>query len=226
MHNDYLIYDTLYKETMQKGWPGWGGEARIAAGPAQIARIVEKPYLPRFGHTLELGCGEGHLSRLLSAYGYSVTGIDVSSKAIAWALEKENNLKTVTYVQGNLCQSDVLTGERYDLIVDGNCLHCILSDDRPLFLLNVRRHLSVDGIFFLSSLCSKDDMSVTLTHAGQPYRYVPSIEYLPQELENAQFQILDWEVRKRKKHNHINVFATNGWLTNHPGESATAPTKL
>jgi SAM-dependent methyltransferase len=206
MHSDYLIYDSLYDDAQRKGWPGWGGPARIAAGPAQVSRILEKNYVPRLGQALELGCGEGHLCRLLAAQGYSVTGIDISGKAIAWAIDKRDDTKNITYVQGNLCHSDVLAGESFDLIVDGNCLHCIMGDDRALFLGNVQRLLSADGIFFVSSLCSKDDASVTLTHGGKPYRFIPSIESLLKELESEQFQVLDWEVDEREEYNHIRVF--------------------
>jgi 2-polyprenyl-3-methyl-5-hydroxy-6-metoxy-1,4-benzoquinol methylase len=206
MHCDYTIYDTLYDEALRKGWPGWGGNERIAKGPAQVARILEKPYVPRSGRVLELGCGEGHLCRLFAARGYNVTGIDVSSRAIAWALEKEVDQKRVIYVQGNLCESGVLAGENFDLIVDGNCLHCILGGDRPLFLQNVQRLLSADGIFFVSSLCSKGDLAVTLKHAGQPYRHIASLNSLLLELEQAQFQVLEWVVYARDKYNHISVF--------------------
>jgi 2-polyprenyl-3-methyl-5-hydroxy-6-metoxy-1,4-benzoquinol methylase len=207
MHSNYSIYDALYDEAQRKGWPGWGGKTRIAKGPDQVARILEKPYVPSSGKVIELGCGEGHLCRLLAVRGYSVTGIDVSSKAIEWALEKEGDQKNITYVQGNLCHSEVLSGECYDLVVDGNCLHCILGEDRPLFLENVQRLLAERGILFVSSLCSKSDQSVTLMHARQPYRHVASISRLLSELENAQFQVLEWVVNERENHNHINVFA-------------------
>lgn len=207
MHSDYSIYDSLYEDARKNGWSGWGGEARIATGPVQVERILEKPYMPQSGRVLELGCGEGHLCRLFAAHGYIVTGVDVSGKAIAWALEKVSDDAPITYVQGNLCQSGVLAGERFDLVIDGNCLHCILGEDRPLFLRNVHRLLSEKGIFFVSSLCSKDTRSITLRRAGQAYRYVPSIDRLLLELENAQFQLLDWEARERDKYDHISVFA-------------------
>ncbi len=190
MHGDYSIYDTLYDEARRKGFPGWGGKARIAKGYTQVAKILENPYVPKSGKVVELGCGEGHLCRLLAAHGYSVTGIDISGKAITWALEKEGFQQAIKYVQGDLCQSEVLVDECFDLAVDGNCLHCILGEDRPLFLRNVHRLLSVGGIFFVSSLCSKSDVSVTLMRAGQSYRHVTSISSLLFELKSAQWFLL------------------------------------
>ncbi len=207
MPSDDSIYDSLYEEARQNGWQGWGGDARISTGPSQVAGILEKTYVPKSGRVLDMGCGEGHLCRLFAGHGYCVTGIDISGKAIAWALEKDSGQNCITYVQGNLCQSEVLAGDSFDLIVDGNCLHCILGDDRPLLLRNIQRLLSDNGIFFVSSLCSKDGQSGILSYKGQPYRYVSSVDNLLLELECAQFRVLEWTVREREVHNHISVFA-------------------
>ena len=109
MRGDYSIYDSLYEEAKQNGWSGWGGNNRIASGPAQLQRILEKPYAPRTGRALELGCGEGHLCRLLSRQGFTVTGVDVSSIALDWAAEKRSEV-SIQYVRADLCQPGVLEG--------------------------------------------------------------------------------------------------------------------
>lgn len=206
MRGDYLIYDSLYEEAKRNGWSGWGGNCRIASGPEQVQRILEKPYVPRNGRALELGCGEGHLCRLLFRQGFDVTGADVSKVALDWAKGKQSGA-SVRYVHANLCQPSVLEGEVFDLVVDGNCLHCILGEDRLAFLSNVYRLLTGGGVFFVSSLCARDAKSVTIERAGQSYRFVPSVEYLLRELDQAQFAVLDWEVRERDEFSHINVFA-------------------
>ncbi|MDO5652786.1 MAG: class I SAM-dependent methyltransferase [Brachymonas sp.] len=206
MRRDYSIYDALYEEAKRKGWSGWGGDGRIACGPGQLQRIFEKPYVPKTGRALELGCGEGHLCRLLSRRGFEVTGIDVSKVALDWVKEKQPEVP-VAYVHADLSLPGVLEGEQFDLVVDGNCLHCILGEDRVAFLNNVHRLLSNGGIFFVSSLCAQGAAPVITEHAGQPWRFVPSVEYLLQELDQAKFAILDWEVRQRDAFDHINVFA-------------------
>ena len=206
MCGDYSIYDSLYEEAKRNGWSGWGGNCRIASGPGQLQRILEKPYVPRSGRALELGCGEGHLCRLLFRQGFEVTGADVSKVALDWAVGKQSGAP-VRYVHANLCQPSVLEGEFFDLVVDGNCLHCIFGKDRVAFLSNVYRLLSSGGVFFVSSLCARDGKSVTIERAGQSYRFVPTVEYLLQELDQAQFAVLDWEVRERGEFNHVSIFA-------------------
>ena len=49
------------------------------------------------GEVLELGCGEGHIARLLAGKGYRVTGVDISPTAIQWA--KEKTLDTGLHVE-------------------------------------------------------------------------------------------------------------------------------
>jgi SAM-dependent methyltransferase len=209
MRGDYAIYDSLYEEAKRNGWSGWGGHSRMAAGPEQLGRIMEKPYVPRSGRALELGCGEGHLCRLLCARGFDVTGVDVSKVALDWAVEKQVGAP-IRYVHANLCEPGVLEGERFELVVDGNCLHCILSEDRVVFLSNVYRLLSRDGVFFVSSLCTRDSGSVMVRRADQPYRFVPSVAGLLQELEHVHFAVEDWEVSERDEFNHVRVFARRG----------------
>ena len=83
-----LVYDCLYREAIQHGWSGWGGDERIAKHPEQVKRILSSPHVPRNGKMLEIGCGEGTLCRLFAQQGYDVTGIDISEVAICWANEK------------------------------------------------------------------------------------------------------------------------------------------
>jgi len=203
---DYSIYDSLYESARNLGWPGWGGNDRVAKGPEKLKHILSKSYVPKHGRALELGCGEGHLCRLLETRGFETTGVDISGVAIGWAREKAAETSAARYVRADLCAPDVLSGERFDLIVDGNCLHCIIGEDRVQFLHNARRLLADDGVFFISSLCSKNGKNRILMRDARPYRQVPSAWNLEQEIAAAGFEILDCDIHIRSEHNHINLF--------------------
>ena len=203
---DYSIYDSLYESARNLGWPGWGGDDRVAKGPEKLKYILSKSHVPKRGRALELGCGEGHLCRLLETRGFEATGVDISGVAIGWAREKAAEASTARYVQADLCAPDVLPEERFDLIVDGNCLHCIIGDDRVQFLRNARRLLADGGVFFISSLCSKNGKNRILMRDARPYRQVPSAWNLEQEIAAAGFEILDCDIHIRSEHNHINLF--------------------
>lgn len=207
MHSKQPLYDSLYESAIQKGWSGWGGDDRLAEGPKQVACILAQPCVPRTGKALELGCGEGYLCRLLAQRGYDVTGVDISSVAIRWANEKNIILKTnIRYYQGDLCNADFPGLGQFNLIVDGNCFHCIIGESRPVFLKNVYANLSDNGIFFVSSLYSQDaDNNITF-RGGEPYRYIPTCENLKDEICQAGFVVLVKLTHKRSDHDHINLF--------------------
>lgn len=203
MAANYLVHEKKYQQARAKGWPGWGGPERMARENIWLERLFSYSAVPGQGKVLELGCGEGHYARLLAQRGYSVTGIDISSTAVAWAREKTAATDyPITYLAADLTQPNLLSGESFDLIVDGNCLHCIIGPDRTTFLGNVYRLLEAGGLFFISSLCSQTAVPQTIQFEGSPYRYLPTPASLQNELEAAGFQVQQLTVHEGQTHNH------------------------
>ena len=152
---------------------------------------------------LELDCGEGHLCRLLSGHGYTVTGIDISPIAILWALKKNTqHSDVVNYICGDFSQEMFFS---FDMIVDGNYLHCIPGEFRQSFLENFSICLTERGVFFVSSLCSQNSNVQIIHRNGLAYRYIPSVEGLKSELEQSGFIILALQVHPRSEYDHINL---------------------
>jgi 2-polyprenyl-3-methyl-5-hydroxy-6-metoxy-1,4-benzoquinol methylase len=209
MHTTETLYDSLYQAVIRQGWPGWGGQERLAKGPGQVARILAHPSVPRMGKILELGCGEGHLCRLLSRSGYDVAGIDISFVAICWAQEKNAIYHTnIRYIHGDFSDHNVSVHDQYDLIIDGNCFHCIIGERRSVFLKNVYKNLAKNGIFFISSLCSQDASNHILLRYDEPYRHIPTSETLKDEIQQEGFHVLDSRIQKHtyRQYDHINLF--------------------
>lgn len=203
MRANYFIHEEKYQQARAKGWPGWGGPERMAQENIWLERLFSYSAVPAQGKILELGCGEGHYCRLLAQKGYEVTGIDISPTAVAWAKEKtpETNYN-ISYLVADLTQPDLLPGESFDLIVDGNCLHCIIGQDRAAFLGNVHRLLKAGGLFFISSLCSQRAADQTIVLEGNPYRYLPTPPNLQRELETAGFQVQQFVVHHKNENGH------------------------
>ena len=67
---------------------------------------------------LELGCGEGHLTRAIFGRARSVVGIDISDVAIARA--KALNLPNARFENADLLQTSF---EGYDVIAAIECIH-------------------------------------------------------------------------------------------------------
>lgn len=207
MYKKQAIYDSIYESAINKGFLGWGGNERLKKANEQIQLILSKPYVPFSGKILELGCGEGNLCRLFYEKGYKVSGVDISSVAIRWANEKNiTNETEIKYYHADFSEPGFQLIERFDLIVDGNCLHCIIGNNRHFFLKNAFSNLSDNGIFFVSSLCSKDNKEHTIIKDGEPYRYIPTSKIIKSEIKKAGFEILDINIHNRDEYNHINLF--------------------
>ncbi|BCN30914.1 hypothetical protein bsdtb5_22090 [Anaeromicropila herbilytica] len=154
------------------------------------------------GSILELGCGAGDVSIKLAQMGHKVTGVDFSPTAIKWAREKAKSKDvSIEFITGSVCEEDLLSGMKYDLIIDGNCLHCLFGEERILFYSNVKRLLSKTGIFYIGS--------AILAPEGEPNPTISSIERciltreaLEKELELMGFVVIETWITEHKAHNH------------------------
>ncbi len=208
MKGNYTIYDQLYAQIRAAGQPGWGGQQRLAKEGLWLERLFGQSQVPECGKVLELGCGEGHFTRLLYQKGYQVTGADVSAQAIEWAEAKALNMGLkIDYFVADLTQSGVLENQCYDLIVDGNCLHCIIDQDRPVFLDNVFQALRPGGVFFVSALSAQGTETELTYRENIPYRQIVSKVVLENELREAGFGLIASQVYPGERHNHCTIHA-------------------
>lgn len=88
--------------------------------------------IPVNGRVLDVGCGNGVISRHLGQFGYEVLGIDISQKTIDVARSKN----TLPNVRFEAISAEALTaqGERYDAVI---CSEVLEHLDRPELLLKV-----------------------------------------------------------------------------------------
>lgn len=83
---------------------------------------------------LDVGCGNGVISRYLGQFGFNITGIDVSSKAIekAHSLNKYPNVRFVNKSAEEL----IAEGAKYDAIICSEVLEHLNNPDALLEVLN------------------------------------------------------------------------------------------
>lgn len=102
--------------------------------------------LPEHAVVLDVGCGNGVISRSLGAFGFNVYGIDVSDKAI----EKARQLNTYPNVKFDVVSAEALVaeGKRYNAII---CSEVLEHLNDPAKLLNVLyQSLSEDGVLIVT----------------------------------------------------------------------------
>jgi 2-polyprenyl-3-methyl-5-hydroxy-6-metoxy-1,4-benzoquinol methylase len=91
-------------------------------------------HLPSGAEVLDVGCGNGVISRSLGAMGFNVKGIDVSERAIA----KARALNTFANVQFEVTSAEQLVddGQRYYAVICSEVLEHLTNPGRLLGVLH------------------------------------------------------------------------------------------
>lgn len=197
-------HEVVYQKLKSKGYNGWGGDNynnRMASWDEYLDILFDRIDLAG-NHVLEMGCGAGDISLKMQKKGFKVTGIDISPTAIDWAIEKNEGLESQPeFLTASVSNPKILDGREFDLIVDGNCLHCLFEDERVGFYDNVLRLLKRDGYFYVSSaiLCEKGAPIPILSSIP---RCVMTEEDLHHEIEAYGFNRIQSWVTKHGTHHH------------------------
>jgi len=122
------------------------------AQPAFVELVAAGEIKP--GRVLDIGCGTGENALYFSTKGFSVTGVDVATRAIEAAKRKaaERGLK-VDFRNGNALSLD-LSNNFFDNVIDSGLFHTFTDEDRLPYAREVARVLVPGGKYFM--LCFSD----------------------------------------------------------------------
>jgi len=210
MRTNYIGHDELYKKRKAEGKTGWDTAEQTQEFISTLEEVIRAEYVPKSGKLLELGCGAGNITLWFAGKGYEVYGVDIAPTAIAWAQEKakEDSIKA-NFQVGNVLDLQDYPDDFFDFVLDGHCFHCIIGEDRKLFLASARRILKPGGFFLVATMCGEvrdeeakrhfDPESRCLIYNGIATRHIGLAEDILDEIRNADFHILHWEIIPRKE---------------------------
>jgi SAM-dependent methyltransferase len=200
------------------GEEGWGGPSfarRREGWSKSIALLRQLETFPRPpARLLELGCGNGMVSRLFAEQGYQVHGIDMSAVAVSWATElfAEAGLSG-HFRQGRVDCMPFYETATFDLVIDGNCFHCLLGRERTRCLAEIGRILRPGGAFVISTMCGEpktdeirrrfDPRTRQLLDQGRPFRTLKPAAEILAEIHAAQFHISHHVLGEGALWNHL-----------------------
>ncbi len=176
MPRSYQADDRTFQKMRAAGKTSWDEQSDPNAS---FDRFLMRPFLEESLATLtrpladltalEVGCGSGPISCFLAAKGLAVRGIDVSPTALEMARKHtaDRNLP-VRFDSADICQMPD-PPDRYDLIIDGHCLHYfVLDEHRHAAFTAIARLLKPDGLLFIETMISHPALIV-----GPNYRIDP-----------------------------------------------------
>jgi cyclopropane fatty-acyl-phospholipid synthase-like methyltransferase len=120
--------------------------------PPEIVAMIESGKVP-IGRALDLGCGTGTNAIYLAQHGFTVTGIDVSRRAIALAKRKTRSARLSDRVQ--LERGDVAAMQKWvshnsiDFAFDIGCFHNLKPEARQRYVLALTNVLRPGAIYML-----------------------------------------------------------------------------
>jgi glycosyltransferase involved in cell wall biosynthesis/ubiquinone/menaquinone biosynthesis C-methylase UbiE len=99
---------------------------------------------------LDIACGEGYGSYLLSKQAKSVVGVDIDSMTIEYA---KNNYITsnLSFITGSASKIPISDHHCFDIIVSFETIEHLSEEDQFEFLSEIKRLLKKDGIFIVST---------------------------------------------------------------------------
>lgn len=118
-----------------------------------------KAKLPEGAEVLDVGCGNGVISRGLGAQGFAVKGIDISEKTI----EKARSLTTIPNVRFEAVSAEKLVadGHRYHAVICSEVLEHLHEPGKLLHVLH--QSLTDDGILVVTVPNGKGPREVFVT---------------------------------------------------------------
>lgn len=210
MKADYISHDKIYQRHMAEGKQGWDTEEGFQECISLLEKAMAAKHFPKSGKLLELGCGAGDFTLWFAQKGFDVSGVDISPTAIEWAKKKsvEQNIKAEFQV-GDVIDLKNYPDNLFDFVLDGHCLHCIIGDDRKLFFASALRVLKPKSFFFIRTMCGDprgedfkkyyDPITRCLVHNDIAHRYLGLPDAILEEVQNAGFHILQWDIIPAKE---------------------------
>ena len=170
-----------------------------------------KKHLTTSDIVLDYACGTGTISNDIAFSVKGIHAIDISSKMIAFAIEKAAalNIENIQHRKTTLFDKSLETTP-FDAVVAFNILH--LSEDMQAVIRRINQLLKPEGLLISSTPCLGKRPSLSgmfeslVSNLGiVPNLNRPTFSELENNIQNNGFQIIEVEKPEPRSHNHFLV---------------------
>ena len=180
-----------------------------------LVKYVERENI-RPCHVLELGCGNGRNAIYLAKQGFSVTAVDLSKEAIAWATEQAaNDNVQIHFVCENIFDLD-LPCQKFNFIYDSGCFHHLAPHRRISYIQLIQKHLANKGQFSISAF--KENGKYGGSSLSDQQYYIDrslhgGLGYNKEKLQAIFLEFMEIEIRDMQyEHLHENEFGLEDFI--------------
>ena len=122
----------------------------------ELVEAIDSGLFPKNQRVIDVGCGNGQVSRWLAGQGFAVLGLDYSAAAIENCRRlSAGHPNAPIFKVADLCREDLRLEPVFSL-VDRGCFHRIVGNLRHLFAQNIARATVEGGHFLLLAGTFKD----------------------------------------------------------------------
>lgn len=156
--NPYSAQEIAYKKMAASGEKSWGEHINQPelddSFKIFLQECMEKSWFPDGGKAMEFGCGTAPMLRYLQKLGFKGTGVEICETAVQMAREQSEGLG-LEFIAADITKDIPVNMESYDLVTDGNCLHCIfMGEDRIRYMENAYSILKKNGVLLIFSMAT------------------------------------------------------------------------
>lgn len=163
----YLRYNDRYQRMHASGFERWVSSPEENVGVLEsIDKFLEYAGCePSKTHIIEFGCGEGFVAEHLFSRGYNYLGLDISESAIEKARKYADGTGRDTFMVVDVLDDlSQMPGGSYDIAIDNQCFHMLVTDEhRSKYLNNVKRILRKDGKVFFRECVQEEEFTQEIT---------------------------------------------------------------
>lgn len=184
MRKPYQLHEFAYQNLKKAGQRHWNARTKPSSNEIDpndlrfLEDALAQPWAPKLGSVIEFGTGTGSLLRWFSQRGFEGVGVDISPTALSLAKDQSAG-KDLKYFCADICKDELKTSKKFEVVLDGRCLHCIVGkSDRKKALKNARAQVGKNGIYLLLTMASPINKAVFL-EAYPEQKLLKSVCYAP-----------------------------------------------